>query len=138
MKITKTILIAIGFILFFITALLLFEPNTDPTGFFVIYSPSMAVINNINNQPLNSNLEISFMTSGTKDLTITSLNGNFDFIELRCNNKLLNPAVQQGKIIYKDYNCKGKSLLTIKILSKELNLRFQFGDIMQQVKNTAP
>jgi hypothetical protein len=137
MKTIKIISIIVGFILFFIISIMLFEPNTDPTGLFT-YVPALAVINNNNNVPLNNNLEIVFITSSKNDLTITSLTGEMEFVELRCNDQTLNPVVDKDKIIYKDYNCRGNSVLLVKVLSKELNLEFKFGKKIQQAQNTAP
>ena len=136
MKTLKTALIVFGFVLFFLSAVMLFEPNNNLTGFFV-YVPNLAIINNDNSQPLNSNLEISFMTGGTNDLTITPLTGEMRFIELRCDDKIMIPAVDGNKIIYEDYHCQSNGFLLVKLLSKELNLEFKFGSKIQQVKNIA-
>jgi len=78
------------------------------------------------------------MTAGTKDLTITSLTGKMQFIELRCKDRILNPAVDEGKITYKDYNYRDKGVLLVKVLSEELNLEFKFGNIIQSAKNVIP
>ena len=137
MRTIKIISIIIGFILFFITAVMIFEPNSDPTGFFA-YIPSIAVINSNNNIPLDNDLGIAFITNGKNDLIITPMSGDMKFIELRCNDQILNPVVDEGRIIYKDYNCRGNGFLLIGILSRELNLEFKFGDGIQQVQNTVP
>ena len=136
MRLIKIILITLSFLLFFASAFILFEPGNDPTGFFV-YLPSIAIINPNNNISLNSNLEIDFITKGTNDLTITSLKGKMEFIELRCNNQILTPVTEKNMIIYKDYHCNDNSIISVKVLSRELNLDFRFGNNIQKAHNKA-
>ena len=102
MKTIKIVFVVLGFILFFTIAFALFEPSADPTGFFV-YVPNLAIINYDNNEPLNSELKIDFMTSGTNDLIITSLKGDMEFMELKCDNQISNPVIDDNKIIYNDF-----------------------------------
>ena len=137
MKFFKIILIPLGFIIFFISALVLFEPSSDPTGFFV-YTPSLAVINYENNQPLNSNLKIEFMTTGTNDLIITSLTGDMKVVGLKCGNTVLNPVSEGNSAFYEGYQCKENSFLLVQILSEKLDIELRFGKEIQQVQNIAP
>ena len=137
MKTTKIILITVGFALFFLSMVLLFEPTNGPTGFFV-YTPNLAIINYNNNVPLDNNLEIEFMTRGTNNLTIIPAMGEIEFLELKCNNQLLSPFMEDNVIVVKDYYCEDNSHLLVKVLSKELSLELKFGDRIQAVKNTAP
>lgn len=131
MKLTTAMLTILGFGLFFLSAFLLFEPNNSPTGFFA-YTPSLAIVNTDNNVPINSNLEIEFITKGTNDLTITPL-GNMEFLELKCNNQIMSTSME-----HKDYNCNGDSSLTVKVLSRKLEIELKFGDAIQQTINIAP
>jgi len=137
MKFINIILIIIGFILFFISAFILFEPSNGPTGFFV-YVPSLAIVNPDNNVPLNSNLEVEFMTKGTNDLAINPSEGDIKFIELKCGDKKVIPALDNEKIMFKDYHCQDDSKVTVKILSTKVILEFKFGNKVQQVQNIAP
>ena len=136
MKLIKIILITLGFLLFFASSFILFEPGKNPTGCFM-YIPSLAVINPNNNILLNSTLEIDFLTKGTNDLIITSLKGNMEFIKLRCNNQILKPNIEENKITYKDYHCNDNSIISIKVLSRELDLDFRFGNNIQKAQNKA-
>lgn len=135
-KAVKLILIIFAFALFLASAFILFEPGNDPTGFFV-YAPGLAVVNHKNNQPLNSNLKIEFMTKGTNDLIITSLTGNMEFLELNCNNQKLAPAANNKDITYKGYKCDKHSFVLIKVLSEELKLQFKFGNEIEHTHNSA-
>ncbi len=135
MKFSTIILIVIGLLLFTLCMFGLFEPSTDPTGFFV-YTPRIAILNPGNSQPINSSLEIGFITRGTNELAITPLKGNAEILELKCNDKILNKG--GNNLVYKDYKCKGDSIAIIKILSGDLNLEFRFGKETQQARNTAP
>jgi len=130
-KTVKFFFITGGFFLFTLSAFLLFEPSTNPTGFFV-YTPTLAIVNSNNNIPVNSNLEIQFMTKGTNDLIITPL-GNIKFLELRCNDNVL----ITNNLHYKDYNCDGDSYLLVKVLSSKVELEFKFGNNIQQAINIA-
>ncbi len=136
-KYIKILFIVLGSILFAISAFMLFEPSTDPTGFFT-YMPNIEVINSENAVQLNSNLDIEFITSGTKDLTITKINGNMQFVGLRCGTQKLDILTANEAIEYEDYACKETSFLTVKVLSTELDLDIKFGGNMQQVKNIVP
>ena len=136
MRVKNMIAIA-GFLIFFVAAVMLFEPGEGPTGFFVS-TTSLAIKDYKNSAELNNNLNIDFTTKGTNDLTITASKGDMQFIELRCNNQLLNPSVQGSKIEYKNYNCDQNSLLIVKVLSKELNIDFRYSNELQQVTNIAP
>ncbi|MEE9525012.1 MAG: hypothetical protein V3V78_00200 [Candidatus Woesearchaeota archaeon] len=127
MKIIKALFIILGFVLFLLSAFLLFEPSSSPTGFFV-YTPNLAIINTNNNVPLNSNLEIEFITKGTNDLTI-----NVDILELRCNDKFIGKSNE-----FKDYRCDETSSLTAKILSRKTEINIKFGNNIQQAINIAP
>ena len=132
MKTVKIILTILGFVLFFFSVFVLFEPSDNPTGFFV-YTPSIAIINPSNNQPLNSNLEIEFMTKGTNDLTITAKTGEMKVIGLKCNDEVMGNTLE-----YQDYKCGENSILLVKVLSKDLELEFKFGNNIQQATNTCP
>ena len=114
----------------------MFEPSSDPTGFFV-YAPSLAIMNPDNHQQLNSILEINFITSGTNDLAVTLQKGSIKFIELKCNSQLLAPVIEDNKLFYKGYACSGNGQLSVKILSRETRLELAFGSKKQQVQNIA-
>ena len=133
MRFNTIIFIIIGLLLFILCMFGLFEPSIDPTGFFV-YTPRIAVFNPSNSQPVNNSLEISFMTRGTNDLIITPLKGSMKILELRCGSQI----VGKGSSKYKDYKCRDKSTITVKVLSKEVKIGLRFGRSIQQAENIAP
>jgi hypothetical protein len=128
MKLSKIIIITLGFGLFILAAFSLFEPSASPTGFFV-YTPGIAIINPINHAGLNSNLEIEFITKGTNDLKILP-SGAAEIVELRCDDKVAGYGLE-----YKDYSCDGSSYLVVRVLSERVELDIKFGDKTQQAIN---
>ncbi len=131
----KVIAIIGGFVLFFASAFLLFEPGNDPTGFFV-YTPSLAVFNYDNNEGVGENLEVEFITKGEEDLRIISLSGEVEFVRLKCGDRALNPSVDGNIMEYKNYNCKENGKAAVRILSQNAEIEFKFGNDRQIVKNT--
>lgn len=134
MKILKLLLIIIGFLLFFISAFLMFEPGNDPTGLFV-YSPGLAVKTIENNAAVGSTLIIEFMTLGTNNLTITALEGDIEIVELKCNSLKIEPSADN---FYHDYSCKEYSSLSVIPKSKESVFEIKFGHDSQKIKNKSP
>lgn len=125
MKITKPILIILGFCVFALSAFLLFEPGASPTGYFA-YTPSFAIINPSDNISLNHKIEIKFITKGTNDLQIIS-SKKIESIELICEEKIIGK-----KLKYEDYNCRGMSILRFKAISKNTKIDIKFGNRTQQ------
>jgi len=134
MKVIKIFFIVIGFILFFASAFLLFESDTDPTGAF-LKIPKIMILNPDNDNALYSELDINFVTNGKNDLIITSKIGGFRFKEIKCGNEIINPSVNENMIEYKDYLCWEDSVLKLEILSEELVLDFKFGNEIEEAKN---
>jgi len=136
MRLVWMIFILIGFILFASSSFILFEPSADPTGFFV-YTPSIAVINPDNAQPVGSIIEISFITKGTNNLTVEAVKGSAELLELRCDAKIIAEG-SSAAISYEGYKCEKGSSVAVKILSKETEIEFRFGKDVQQARNLAP
>lgn len=134
MKYPRLILTIVGFFLFFTTALFLFEPSYDPTGMFV-YTPSLAIIDISNDVPINTILDVQFVTEGTKDLVIFS---NSKFVELECNKQKIKPDSTTHAIVFNDYSCPYTSELSLNIIHKETNIDVQFGTDSQKAINVAP
>ncbi len=135
MKIIKIVLITIGFFIFLASAFLLFEPGNDPTGFFA-YTPSIAIMNINNNVEVNDNLEVEFITRGTKDLEITAAKGDVEFLGLGCDGETINFDPSRS-INYPKYNCRKNSKVVVKILSGEVEVDINFGGNSQIAKNSA-
>lgn len=138
MKTSKILLALAGFVIFFVGAFFLFNGSADMmTGSF-IYSPDINIINQNNNIALNSNLNIDFTTTGIFDLVITPLKGEAQFIELKCNAQLQNPISKGKRVIYENYNCNGRSSISFKVQSNEIELEFGFGNKLEYANNIAP
>jgi hypothetical protein len=135
MKSARAIIIAAGFLLFAMSAFLLFEPGNDPTGFFV-YTPSLAVLNQENNAGVGESLAIEFITKGARDLEITSSGGEVEFLGLKCGGEVIDLKPRKS-INYQGYSCKENSKVIVKIVSKEAELNIKFGEDSQTAKNSA-
>ena len=133
----KFLVVTVGFILFGLSAFMLFEPSSDPTGHFV-YISDLAIFNPDNAEPLNSNLEIAFITKGNMELQVATVVGETEFVSLTCDGEIFSPVVREKVIIMKDYHCYGKGIVTVKIVSQEVVLELLSNHRIHQVKNIAP
>ena len=120
MKFTKILFVVFGSFLFLISAFALFEPGFSPIGCFICMD-QLVIINNMNDNAIGSDLEVNFIAKGKGDLVIENLEGNIEFVKLKCGGEVL--------------DCNNNGALIVKILSKKVILEFEFENQKQIVQN---
>ena len=97
---------------------------------------------NIHSYPtLYGNWTVRFNTTGTANLTITAVNGTYfnediKFLELKCDNTILNPEIRENSIFYENYNCDETGYETSKELTTGKHyLEFKFSDAIAYAEN---
>ncbi len=135
MGFTKILVITLSFAVFFASSFMLFEPGNDPTGYFG-YVSGIGIINPRNNVPVGSVLEVKFLTDGKGDLRADTVEGDLQFLELRCGDERIEPVMAGNHISYKDYKCEDESVLSVKVLSENIDIRLKFGRGVQHIKNS--